>query len=79
MNILFIVKVEILVDIKWLYKPPPLQLCSLLRLEWLTYFEHVTRVFLFFNHLTTYHSIIAVRLEKGDHENDLAYLSSQVS
>ena len=43
MNILFIIKVMILVDMKWSYRFP--QLCELLNLEWLTYFEHVVQSF----------------------------------
>ena len=44
MNMSFIIKVKFSVLIKWLYgssqpPPPPLQLCSLWSLEWLTSIE----------------------------------------
>ena len=42
MNILFIINVKILVLNKWSYRSP--QLCKLLSLEWLSYFEHVNPI-----------------------------------
>ena len=41
MNIVLIIRVKIIVLLKWLYRSP--QLCSLLNLEYLTTFEHVVQ------------------------------------
>ena len=43
MNIFYIVKVKILVLIKWYIGPP--QSCWLLNLEWWTNFEHIIHFF----------------------------------
>ena len=44
MSILFIIKLKILMLDKWMYRSP--QLCWLLSLEWLLYFEHAIQAFL---------------------------------
>ena len=68
-NILSIIKVKTLVLIKCSYTPPP-QLCPLLNLEWLSYYEHTIQSILntcFFglwfweSHQTTYHPNIGGR------------------
>ena len=40
-NILFLIKVKVLVLLKWSYRPS--QLCQVLSLEWLVYFEHIVQ------------------------------------
>lgn len=62
MNVTFIIKVKILMFVKWSYRSP--QSSGLLSLEWLAYFQHIfqsvldTSFWLPFldPHLTTYHS-----------------------
>ena len=39
MNILFIIKVKILMLVRWSYRSP--QSCELLNLAWLAFFEHI--------------------------------------
>ena len=69
MNIVFVIKVKIVVLVKWSFRSPTL--CSQLSLEWFSYFEHVDPIsfkhliFLYSYlepHLTKYHSNIGVCL-----------------
>ena len=53
MNILYIIKVKILVLFKWSYRSP--QLCWLLNLKWLAYFEHVIQSL--FEHIMPFWSL----------------------
>jgi len=51
MDLLVIIKVKVLVLIKWSYRSP--QLCWLLNWECLGYFEHLVQRFLFYSHPRT--------------------------
>jgi hypothetical protein len=72
LNIVFTIRVKILVLIKWSHTSP--QLSGLLRLEWLSYFEHVVQSLLNTSfwypflepHLTTYPLIIGVLIRKSN-------------
>ena len=74
MNILFIIEVKFLVLVNWPYRS--LQLCWLLSLEWLPYFEYAVQFhsniafwYMFLElHQTTYHLKLGVLEEEEEEE-----------
>ena len=69
MNILFIIKVNIFMLMKWSYRSS--QICWVLNLEWLSYFEHVVQSLEYISlcypflepHPITYHLILGVQFK----------------